>query len=61
MRNFVSPSLEETLMKFSPTDSIRQQPEATYKAQNGWFGVDSLKSPQQKTGYRKRIIKGARA
>jgi len=41
MRNFV-PALEESLMKFTPADITRDQPDAKYKANGGWFGVESL-------------------
>ncbi|WP_207427177.1 hypothetical protein [Pedobacter sp. SYSU D00535] len=41
MRNFV-PALEETLMKFTPAEITRDQPEARYAAHGGWFGVESI-------------------
>lgn len=63
MRNFV-PALEESLMKFCPSETSNQQPEATYTAHGGWFGMESFnfsaKSADKKTS-KKRRIKGARA
>ncbi len=41
MRNFV-PALEESLMKFTPADINRDQPDAKYKAHGGWFGIESF-------------------
>jgi len=68
MRNFV-PALEESLMKFSPSDVTGKQPEATYTAHGGWFSVDSFtptsgsktKTKTTRITKKKIIKKGARA
>jgi len=61
MRNFV-PALEESLMKFTPSDVNRPMPETKYTAHGGWFGVECSNSPSiNKKVTKKRFIKGARA
>ena len=60
MRNYV-PNLEESLMKFTPADITREQPDAKYKSHGGWFGVESLlmNTPKSKTSADVKRPKGS--